>query len=154
VNAGVHFLKRDTMIKKVTAQKSIVIAAPKEKVWEALTTPEQIRQYLFGTETITDWKKGSPIVYKGVWEGRSYEEKGMIIDIVPGKLLHTTYLGSGKEDKPENYANVIYTLDEKDGSTTVNISQDNIGSEEERQHSEKNWGMVLEGMKKMLEKTT
>jgi uncharacterized protein YndB with AHSA1/START domain len=139
------------MIKKITAQKSISIHAPRERVWEALTTPDQIRKYLFGTETVTNWKKGSAILYKGVWEGKPYEEKGTIVDIEPGKLLHTTYLSNGKEDKPGNYANVIYTLGEKEGSTTVNISQDNIATEEERQHIEKNWGLVLEGMKKMIE---
>jgi uncharacterized protein YndB with AHSA1/START domain len=141
------------MIRKLTLQKKVTIKASKERVWEALTTPEQIRQYLFGTDTVTDWKKGSSIIYRGVWEGKPYEEKGKIIDVVPGKLLHTSYLGGGREDKPENYANVIYTLDEKDGDTTVSVSQDNIGSEEERQHSGKNWGLVLDGMKKMLEST-
>jgi uncharacterized protein YndB with AHSA1/START domain len=140
------------MMKKLSARKSVAIHAPKEKVWEALTSPDQIRQYLFGTEAITNWKKGSPITYRGVWEGKPYEEKGTIIDIVPNKLLHTTYLAAGKEDKPENYSNVIYIIAEHDGETTVNISQDNILTEEERQRSEKNWGLVLQGMKKMLEK--
>ena len=38
-----------------------------------------------------------------------------MIDIVSEKLLHTTYWSSmgGKEDKPENYNNVIYVATAK-----------------------------------------
>ncbi|HCN84535.1 MAG TPA: ATPase, partial [Sphingobacteriaceae bacterium] len=50
---------------------------------------------------------------------------------------------SGKEDKPENYANVIYSLEPKDDSTRITISQDNINDEAQLQHMEQNWGMVL-----------
>jgi uncharacterized protein YndB with AHSA1/START domain len=113
-----------------------------------------IKEYLFGTNTVSDWKKGSSITYSGEWEGKQYEDKGEIIDIVPEKLLHTTYFSgmSGKEDKPENYANVIYEVTPQNGSTTVTISQDNIDDEKGVEHMKKNWGMVLDGMKKLLEK--
>ena len=113
-----------------------------------------IKQYLFGTDTTTDWKKGSPITYRGVWEGKPYEDKGTIIDIVPNKLLHTTYYSpmSGKEDKPENYNNVIYDLKVDHGHSIVTLTQDNIDSEEQLLKMEQNWGMVLDGMKKTVEK--
>jgi uncharacterized protein YndB with AHSA1/START domain len=113
-----------------------------------------IKEYLFGTNTVSDWKKGSSITYSGEWEGKQYEDKGEIIDIVPEKLLHTTYFSgmSGKEYKPENYANVIYEVTPQNGSTTVTISQDNIDDEKGVEHMKKNWGMVLDGMKKLLEK--
>ena len=60
---------------------------------------------MFGTNAVSDWQKGSSITYEGEWEGKKYKDKGTIIDIVPEKLLHTTYWSSigGKEDKPENY---------------------------------------------------
>ncbi len=58
------------------------------------------------------------------------------LDIVPEKLLHTTYFSdmSGKEDKPENYANVIYELNQQNGHSIVTISQDNIDNEEQLEH--------------------
>jgi hypothetical protein len=59
---------------------------------------------------------------------------------------------SGKEDKPENYANVIYTLTEEDGKTRLTITQDNIDTEEARQHSISNWQMVLRTLKELAEK--
>jgi uncharacterized protein YndB with AHSA1/START domain len=47
------------------ARASITIAAPVEKVWDALTRPELIKQYFFGTETETDWTPGNPIYFRG-----------------------------------------------------------------------------------------
>ena len=142
------------MANKLSVKTGININAPVSKVWQALTDPAMIKEYLFGTNTVSDWKKGSSITYSGEWEGKQYEDKGNIIDIVPEKLLHTTYFSSmsGKEDKPENYANVIYEVTPQNGSTMVTITQDNIEDEKGVEHMKKNWGMVLDGMKKLLEK--
>ena len=109
---------------------------------------------MFGTNTITDLKKGSPITYEGEWEGKAYKDKGKIVDIIPEKLLHTTYWSSmsGKEDRPENYNNVLYEVEEQNGGTLVTISQDNIKDEKELEHMNQNWGIVLDSMKKLLEK--
>ena len=109
---------------------------------------------MFGTNAVSDWQKGSSITYEGELEGKKYKDKGTIIDIVPEKLLHTTYWSSigGKEDKPENYNNVIYELQPRGESTMVTISQDNIADEAGLKHMEENWGLVLSNMKKLLEK--
>ena len=54
---------------------------------------------------------------------------------------------------PENYHTLVYELDENDGVTTVSLSQDNNGSEEEAEHSRANWQMMLDGLKKQVEGT-
>jgi uncharacterized protein YndB with AHSA1/START domain len=143
-------LERKNLIVKISKE----IDAPASRVWEALTKPELIKQYLFGTETISDWKKGSKLTFRGEWEGKSYEDKGTIIDIIPNRLLHYNYWSSMQnlEDKPENYKNVIFELIEKDGKTNLTLMQDNNGTEEGRTHSEQNWNMVLDGLKKLVEK--
>ena len=135
------------------AQTSITINAPASKVWDALTNPQLIKQYLFGTEVTTDWQVGSPITYKGVWEGKPYEDKGKVLQIEPGKLLVSTFWSafSGKPDVPENHQTVRYELSAEDGGTRLTIIQDNNASQEEADHSEQNWKTVLEGMKKLLE---
>jgi uncharacterized protein YndB with AHSA1/START domain len=135
------------------AKSTIVISAPPSKVWEALTRPELVKQYLFGTEVTSDWKVGSPVTYKGVWEGRAYEDKGKVLEVEPGKLLVSTFWSalSGLPDVPENYNTVRYELSPETGGTRLTIVQDNNKSAEEAKHSEQNWKMVMEGMKKMLE---
>ena len=141
------------MEKGFTAKTSIEINSPASKVWDALTNPEMIKQYLFGTEAISDFKEGSTIVYKGIWEGKTYEDKGKILKVVPEKLFVSTYWSSmgGLPDEPENYATVTYELSEKDGSTTLTLTQDNNKTEEAKNHSEDNWNMVLSTLKKLLE---
>lgn len=137
-----------------TANASIIINVTPARVWEALTDPALVKQYLFGTNLTADWKKGGTIFYKGVWEGKEYEDKGIILDIVPEKLLVTNYWSgfSGLPDAPENYQKVSYIIKEKDGGTELSIIQENNESEEKTKHSEGNWNMVLGEMKKLLEK--
>lgn len=48
------------------AKATSTINAPAAKVWEALTKPDMIKQYLFGTKVTTDWRVGRPITYEGV----------------------------------------------------------------------------------------
>jgi uncharacterized protein YndB with AHSA1/START domain len=138
---------------KFTAQAKTTIHAPASKVWEAITKPDLIKQYLFDTDVISDWKVGSPITYKGEWEGKSFEDKGKILTFEPNKRLRSTHWSplSGVPDTPENYHTVTYELSGRDGSTDVTITQDNNASEEERAHSEQNWNTVLDHMKRLLE---
>ncbi len=135
------------------AKVSTVIKAPASKVWEALTKPELVKKYFFGTDVITDWKVGSPIIYRGVWEGKPYEEKGNVLKNEPEKLLLTNYWSPsrGVTDSPENYQNVEYKLEPAEEGTKVTITQDGNKDEESKNHSETNWGMILDGMKKLLE---
>jgi uncharacterized protein YndB with AHSA1/START domain len=135
------------------AQASTTVHAPASRVWEALTQPELIKQFFFGTNVETDWKVGSAIYYRGEWQGRSYEDKGTVMAVEPHKRLVSTHWSplAGVPDTPENYHTVTYLLSEHDGSTDVTIVQDHNASEQERQHSEQNWKMVLDGLKKLLE---
>jgi uncharacterized protein YndB with AHSA1/START domain len=137
----------------LTATASVVIHKPASVVWQALIDPEKIKEYLFGTQTETDWKPGSPIFFRGSWQGQRYEDKGTILKVENEKLLSYTYWSSmsGKEDIPDNYNTVTFTLAPAEGSTQVTIVQDNNASEESRAHSESNWNMVLTTMKEKVE---
>ena len=141
------------MNKTFIAKTSITINAPVSKVWDALTKPDLIKQYLFGTDVTTDWHAGSPITYKGIWEGKPYEDKGKILQIEKGKLLVSTFWSAlaGKPDVPENYQTIRYELSADGDGTKLTLTQDNNASQEEANHSEENWKMVLDGMKKLLE---
>jgi uncharacterized protein YndB with AHSA1/START domain len=85
------------------AKATITINAPAASVWDALTQPELIQQYLFGTQVTTDWQVGSPIVYEGTWEGKAYQDKGQVLQVEPGKLLVATFWSSlaGLPDVPK-----------------------------------------------------
>jgi uncharacterized protein YndB with AHSA1/START domain len=135
------------------ATTQITVHAPSQKVWDALTTPALIKQYLMGADVHTDWKVGGPLEYTGSYQGKPFKEKGTIKKLEPGKLLQATHFStsSGKEDKPENYALVTWKLHDEGGATVVSVSQDHIESEKGVEASKKNWTAVLEGLKKTVE---
>jgi uncharacterized protein YndB with AHSA1/START domain len=142
------------MNNKFTAQATTLVNAPASKVWDALTNPSLIKQYLYGTEVTSDWKVGSPITYRGEWEGKSYEDKGEILQIEPDKLLVSTFWSSlaGLPDLPENYKTVRYELFPEADGTKLTITQDNNATQEEADHSTQNWTTVLDKLKELLEK--
>lgn len=139
---------------KLTAHAQVRVKAPKQKVWEALTSPRLIEKYLFGTNAISDWKVGSPLIFKGEWQGKTYEDKGIILASDKPDHFKYTYWSSmaGTADRPENYAEVSYDLkDLGDGETELTVTQNNVADEKIKKHSEENWTMVLAGLKKTVE---
>ena len=151
---GVHHL-RGAVTQDLLARATITIDVPRSEVWTALTSPEAARVYLFGTELRSDWKKGSPITWEGLWEGKYYKDKGTIQDIERGYLLRYTHFSpfSGMPDRPENYHTVTIELADSGEGTEVTLTQDHNTSEEARVHSEKNWGTMLSMLKQYLEES-
>jgi uncharacterized protein YndB with AHSA1/START domain len=137
----------------ISAEVSIIVDAPVTKVWDALTIPEQIKQYFFGTDTVTDWKPGSPITFSGEWQGKKYHDKGTILEFREKSLIKYDYWSSmsGIEDKPENYAIITYKVSGNDNNVTVTITQENIPDEKTKEHSAENWKMLLGKLKEFVE---
>ena len=143
------------MSKGYEAVKTVTIDAPKSQVWDALVNPAKVKQYLHGTDLSTDWKVGSPIRWKGEWKGRSYEDKGTVVEVEHERLLKNTHWSpmGGNEDKPENYHTVTYELAEEGAKTKLTLTQDNNATQEEADKmAEQNWGPVLQGLKEVAEK--
>jgi uncharacterized protein YndB with AHSA1/START domain len=142
------------MSEGLIAKASVTINAPTRKVWEWLINPEQIKQYMFDTTVESDWREGSSITWKGEWEGKSYEDKGTILQLEPGGVLQYSHFSplSGLPDEPENYHTVTIRLSDEGGQTGVSLEQDKNPTEEARDHSQKNWESMLEALKKLLEK--
>ena len=137
----------------IVATAEIDIEATRAKVWAALTEPDQIKQYFFGTTVKTDWQPGSPITWSGEYEGKPYEDKGEIVEVdEPSTLVMTHYSPmSGQDDKPENYHTLSYTLTDRDGGTHVELSQDNNGSDDEAEQATATWKQLLDGLKAHVE---
>ncbi len=136
-----------------TAKVSLLIDAPQQKVWEALTNPAVIKQYLYGTEVASEWTVGSSITFSGNWEGKAYLDKGIILQIASPGLFQYSYLSSWNNlpDIPENYATITYQLTEEKDITLLQITQDGISDQAQKEHSEQNWKNVMTAMKKLIE---
>jgi len=140
--------------KNLIAKAETDINAPVDKVWDALVNPEIVKKYMFGTTINSDWKVGSKISWKGEWKGKPYEDKGVILQIEPEKLIQYSHYSplSGLPDKPENYKNIVTTELISNGKrTSISLKQDHNENEKSREESEKNWQMMLDSLKKLLE---
>lgn len=142
------------MNRNLKVSKSIEINSNAEKVWDALTNPEKIKVYLFGTETITDWKIGSPIIFQGEYEEHKYKDKGNVLENRENEILKYDYWSgfSGLEDKPENYSIVTYQIENlSDNQVKFTWTQEGFANEEGQQHSENGLYGMLEQLKKLVE---
>jgi uncharacterized protein YndB with AHSA1/START domain len=131
----------------LVATADIDIDASRDRVWQALTDPRKIEKYMFGSHVESEWKPGSPIVWKGEYEGKQFVDSGQILAADPGELLQVTH--SSSQGGPEHI--VTYRLSERGGHTHLTLSQDNNGSLDEVQHSTENWKTMLNGLKKVVE---
>lgn len=128
------------------------INASPEKIWEALTTAELVKQYFFGTNQQSSYQPGTPITWEGEFQGQSYKDHGTILESIPNRFLSYSYYSSwsGKEDHPDNYLYVAYELLPNQFSTMLTIkfsSYTNEGAE----HSSQSWKGIIEGLKKLVE---
>src|SRR5680860_1566558 len=127
------------------------ISASTAQVWTALTDPDQIEKYMFGSRVETDWKPGSPIVWKGEYDGKSYEDKGEIVEIDPERRLKVTHFSpmSGQEDVPENYHTLTYELEDRGVTTHISLSH---ASEEQAEQFKANWQAMLDSLKEIVDR--
>lgn len=140
---------------------TITINAPASKVWNALTNPQQTKKYMFGCETISDWKKGSSLLWSAMYEGKeTVFVKGTIKDIQLNKFLAYTTIDpmSSIDDVPENYLVVTYSLEEKGDETVFTVTQGDYAkvAESERRYKEaynngEGWNPILVEIKKLVE---
>jgi uncharacterized protein YndB with AHSA1/START domain len=143
---------------EMIVRDSIQIAAPPSRVWEVLTKPDYTRQYMFGCDAISDWRRGSPLIWRGAEDGKVYV-KGTIVDIVPDLMLrYTTFdpnAGDGYEDKPENYTTVTLELTPSEADTRLSVSQGDFsriaGGELRFAHTVNSWQAVLTKIKEIAE---
>ena len=150
------------MAEPLIIRNSITIDAPADKVWDALVNPEQTKQYMFGCETVSDWKPGSELLWKGTYEGKEMVfVKGEIVEIQPGKRLVYTTIdpNSDIDDTSENYLNVTYELVQDGQKTILNVSQGDYSTvadgDKRYQDSYNNgegWNPILVDIKKLVEK--
>ena len=115
-----------------TVEKTIAIAAPVDKVYEALTNSELVIQYYPLEEVVSDWQVGSEFIAKGSINGQNFTDYGKIDRLVKNKEFQYTYWSTnhGTQRTPENYLSISYTLLETDKGTVLNLSQRNIKSEQ------------------------
>jgi len=149
------------MTNQLFVKSSITINASAAKVWDALINPEKTKKYMFGCETVSDWKIGSPLLWQAEYEGKeTVFVKGEIVDLQPEKYLKYTTIdpNSNIDDTSENYLTVTYELISDDGKTILNVKQGDYltVADGERRYQEaynngEGWDPILTEIKKLVE---
>jgi len=128
------------------------IAAPAGQVWQALTDPESIREWMSGSDVRTTWNVGGPITWTGEYDGHAYQDKGQVIEFDPPRRLVVTHYSPlmGGDDVPENYHRVSYDLTEVDGATTITLRQDGNDSAQQAEQFSANWQRMLDRLREIV----
>ena len=102
------------------------ILAPARKVWLALTVPDLVRQWQYGSLLSTTWEPGTPIVFRNEWDGQVFEQKGTVIEFTPAsRLKYSLFVPRPDlQDIPEHHFFMTYELTESDEGTSLLIRQE------------------------------
>jgi len=96
-------------------RKSIEVNASADALWKVLTDNALIPQYMFGCVAETDWKPGSPLLWKGAADGKLYV-KGNVVAVDEPRRLEYTVIDPNNPavpDIPSNYLTMIYEIKEQ-----------------------------------------
>ena len=137
----------------VTNISTIFVKAPIQKVWDALTKPEFVKQWQYGSDLITDWTVGTDIKFRTEWDGKIFEQWGKVLEVIPYKIIRYSLFAPGTdlEDEPNNYFVMSYVLNEEAGQIKVTIAQEDNrpGAKQDEPQGEEN--PVLSALKTLIE---
>ena len=141
---------------------SIVINAPKEKVWDTMLEDKTYRQWTEafapGSYYKGDWNQGSKMLFLGPGENGLM---GMVSRIKENKkyeyisIEHLGFVQDGKEDTESEGAKSMagalenYTFNENDGKTEVIVDMDS--NEEYADMFKDMWPKALQKLKELAE---
>lgn len=130
----------------------IIIKAPPERVWEAITTPEFTSRYYYGSALATDLTVGSPFNY-AMPNGSPVIEGQVVESDPPNRLVHTyrSLWPPMNEDAPTT---VTWELQPMPGGVTrvTVIHADFAGETATYQGLQSGgWAWILSNMKTLLE---
>lgn len=143
------------MAETFSAAAHVELAAPPERVWQVLVDPGLVARYMHGTSVETDWQVGSPIVWRGEWQGRPYEDKGEVLEVSAPRRLAVTHWSpmTGEPDEPASYHHVTYEIEDLgQGRSRLTMTHGNAPSQEAADGIVENgWRPMLEELRKVAE---
>jgi uncharacterized protein YndB with AHSA1/START domain len=125
-----------------------------QKLWDALTKPEFIKQYWFDMTQESEWKPGASWTMK-FSDGR-VADAGEVLEIDPPRRLVLKWRNEFRPElKAEGYARCVYDLEQDGGVMRLTITHSI-----EKEHAKLieavsgGWPRVLSSLKSLLETGT
>jgi uncharacterized protein YndB with AHSA1/START domain len=109
-----------------TSDSTVTILAPASKVWRALTVPELVKQWQYGSDLRTTWEPGTPIVFRNEWNGQVFEQRGTVLEFEPTtRLKYSLFVPRPDlQEIPEHHFFMTYALTESNGLTSLLFRQE------------------------------
>lgn len=126
------------------------IAAPAQRIWDAIVQPEFARQY-WGHGNISDWKPGSPWKHQDAETGE-IKMTGKVVESMPPQRLVITWFHPKDEGNPSEHTRVTFELEPVDSMTRLTVIHDQLvpGSSMDK-GIRQGWPRVLSSLKTFLE---
>jgi len=109
-----------------TSDSIVKINAPRKKVWLALTVPDLVKQWQYGSDLLTTWEVGTPIIFRNEWDGQVFEQKGNVLEFLPeSRLKYSLFFPRPDlQDISEHYFFMTYELTESEQVTSLLVRQE------------------------------
>jgi len=127
------------------------IKATPQDVWNAITSPEFMKQYWFGSYAESDFKTGSP--WKLFRENGEITDSGEIVESAPPKRLVIRWRNEWKPElKAEGYSRCTFEIE-----TVANVTKLTITHVMDKEGSKLigavsgGWPKILSNLKSLLE---
>lgn len=134
----------------------LLIDAPRDRVWEALTNGAFTRQYWHATDVRSDWAKGSNVEFLVESdEGPVVGCAGKVLEADrPARLSYSWHFPLNPKCAAEEPSRVTFELEEIEGATKLVVRHDQFTStsSETYQMVRDGWPYVLAGLKTLCEK--
>jgi uncharacterized protein YndB with AHSA1/START domain/DNA-binding transcriptional ArsR family regulator len=127
------------------------IAATPERVWEALTDPDQTARY-WGHRNVSGWTKGDSWQHERL-DGSGIDGGGTILEIDPPRRLAHTWGELEDADRPDRLSRVTYDLEPVDDAVRLTVTHENLTTEQ-TSDTQEGWALVLSSLKSYLETGT
>jgi uncharacterized protein YndB with AHSA1/START domain len=109
-----------------TSDSTVQIVAPRRKVWLALTRPDLVKQWQYGSDLLTTWEVGTPIIFRNEWNGQVFEQKGEVLELLPeSRVKYSLFVPRPDlQDIPEHYFFMTYELAKREAVTSLLVRQE------------------------------
>lgn len=132
-----------------TAVFEIFIKTSPERIWEAITDPEQRAKFSFGVQTHSDWTAGS--TYRAGVPGVVDIAEGQNLVVEPPHLLVQSFTALWSDEvKSQGETRVTWEIEQVGDSCRLTVVHDRL-PESANAEIYGGWPMILSGLKTLLE---
>jgi uncharacterized protein YndB with AHSA1/START domain len=127
----------------------VEIATTPERLWQALTDPDDTRRYWYGARSISDWKVGSRWTSESE-DGEVYLE-GEILEIdPPRRLVHTLHIVHEPEAAAEAPSRLEFDITPIGDRCRLTVTHTGRGPAT-LEYTTGGWETIFGGLKELLE---